>query len=106
MNIGGLTPHECGLLCAVFQRHSEVESVCLFGSRAKGDYRPNSDVDLAIWGNVDLTLLARLAGELDELPLPYLFDLQVYSRLRHRELREHIDRVGVPLYDASNAAHS
>ena len=106
MSDGGLTPRERRLLCEVFERHGEVESVRLFGSRAKGVHRPNSDIDLAVWGNLDTTQLARLAGELDELPLPYQFDLQVYPQLHHRELREHIDRVGIPLYEADRVVRT
>ena len=37
-------------LTAVFHTHAEVDSVVLYGSRAKGTYHPGSDIDLSIMG--------------------------------------------------------
>jgi len=81
--------------------------VRLFGSRAKGDHRPNSDIDLALWGGVDIALLAHIAQELDDLPLPYTFDVTAYQTVRHPDLKEHINRVGRVLCrrDTSRAAN-
>ena len=68
----------------------------VFGSRAKGNAKPGSDIDLAVWGQVDVThLTAQLQ---DEGPLPYLFDVVPYETLRHEALKEHIDRVGIEIY--------
>ena len=39
-----------------------------------------------------------IAAELDELPLPYRFDVQAYEAIRYQPLREHIDRVGKSFY--------
>jgi hypothetical protein len=47
---------------------------------------------------VDDALATRIAGELDELPLPYAFDVCAYPQVRHSSLREHIDRVGRPFF--------
>jgi hypothetical protein len=55
-------------------------------------------VDLAIFGDVDAMLASLVAGELDELPLPYQFDVQAYPCIQHAPLREHIDRVGKPCF--------
>jgi predicted nucleotidyltransferase len=90
----GLDPRARALVWAVLARHPEVSETRVFGSRALERHRPESDVDLALFGEVDEALATRIAGELDELPLPYTFDVCAYSRLRHRPLREHIDRVG------------
>ncbi len=94
---------EWGLVFGILRRHPEVERAVLFGSRAKGSARPNSDFDLALWGRIDHRLLARLNAELDELPLPYTFDLVVYGDIRQAELRAHIDRVGRVVYETSAA---
>lgn len=84
---------------AVFRRHPEIERVQIFGSRAKGNYRHNSDIDLVFWGNnIDESLLAALAQELDELPLPYLFDIKNYAEITHDGLREHIQQYGKDFY--------
>ena len=93
-----LTEHELGLILGVFRRHPEVASVQLFGSRAKGTSTPRSDVDLAVWGDVNLLGAEAIAAELDELPLPYRFEVKPFAHIKLRELREHIERVGIPLY--------
>lgn len=94
----GLTEAECRLLCSVFQRHPQARRVVLFGSRAMGTHRPNSDVDLAAWGRIDDMLAARILAELDDLPLPYLFDFKRFETLTHAELREHILTKGLDIY--------
>jgi predicted nucleotidyltransferase len=98
MNGFGLTGPEQELIRGVLRRHAEVTEAKIFGSRAKGNSQPNSDVDLALWGDISISALAAIAGELDELPLPYAFDVQAYQGIRHRPLREHIDRVGRSFY--------
>jgi predicted nucleotidyltransferase len=97
----GLTDVEQELIREVLRRHAEVNEARVFGSRAKGDFQPNSDVDLVLWGEISLATLATIAGELDELPLPYLFDVQAYDAIRHRPLREHINCVGLSFYTKS-----
>ena len=93
-----LTPTELVLLVSVFRHHPEITAVKLFGSRAKGVHAPYSDIDLALWGDVDLLKAAAIAAELDELPLPYRYDVQPFSHIKCRDLREHIERVGILLY--------
>jgi uncharacterized protein len=94
----GLTPHEIDLLRAVFRRFPAISEVTLYGSRAKGTYRPESDVDLALIGIEDQLDAEAVAGELDELPLPYRFDVKAYGGITYGPLLEHIERVGVVLY--------
>ena len=71
----------------------------LYGSRAMGNNRPASDIDLTLvapgW---TLTELFRLETELDDLLLPYTIDLSLLHRIDNAELRAHIDRVGVTFY--------
>jgi predicted nucleotidyltransferase len=73
----------------------------VFGSRAQGRHRPESDVDLALYGELEERLVARIAGELEELPLPYSFDVLAYAGLRHGALQAHIDRVGPLVFERS-----
>jgi len=98
MNSFGLTDAEQEMIRAVLRRRTEVTEAKIFGSRAKGNFQPNSDIDLALWGNLTVAAIAAIAGELDELPLPYTFDVQGYDAIRHPPLREHIDRVGKIFY--------
>ena len=98
MTTPALKLDEIDLLRVVFRRHPEIEAVKLFGSRAKGVHRPYSDVDLAVWGDVDALRAEAIAGELDELPLPYRFDVMPFASIRLEPLRKHIERVGILLY--------
>lgn len=94
----GLTSHEIALIRGVFRRFPTVSEVILYGSRAKGTYRPESDIDLALIG-VDEDIQAEaVADELEELPLPYRFDVKACSSITHGPLQEHIARMGVSLY--------
>ena len=68
----------------VFSRFSEVQEAVLFGSRAKGNYRQGSDIDIAVKGTV----------------LPYFVDIVVYDHIKNIALKEHIDRVGICIYSA------
>jgi predicted nucleotidyltransferase len=94
----GLTSQELDLLAQVFRRHPEVTSAKLFGSRAKGTHRPGSDVDLAVWGDVDATRAEDIAADLDELPLPYRFEVQPFDLIKLPTLCDHIQRFGIPVY--------
>ena len=94
----GLAPHEIDLIRAVFRRFSAVSEVVVYGSRAKGTYRPESDIDLALIGVDDDVQAEAVADELDELPLPYRFNVKAYGGIKYGLLREHIVRVGVSLY--------
>jgi predicted nucleotidyltransferase len=75
MTAQGLTEKEWELMKGVFARHPEVSGVIVFGSRAKGNSTAASDIDLAVEGIDDPLQAEALAGELDELPLPYAFSL-------------------------------
>lgn len=84
----------------VFERYPTVEKVILYGSRAKGNYRNGSDIDLTLIGDtLDLTMLLRINTELDDLLLPYEIDLSVFSEIENTDLVEHINRVGKVFYN-------
>jgi uncharacterized protein len=93
-----LKPDELALLQRVFRSHPEIKTVKLFGSRAKGTHSPSSDIDLALWGDVDALRAESIAAELDELPTAYKFDVQPFHLIKLRPLREHIERVGITVY--------
>ena len=94
----GLTPDSLESIRRILARHPEVSEAILFGSRALDRAQPQSDVDLALCGDLQSLDAERIALELDELPLPVHFDVQALSSIRHRELLEHISRVGQSLY--------
>ena len=83
----------------VFTAFPEVDKVILYGSRAKGDYKTGSDIDLTLLGeNIDLSVMNQIGLMLDDLLLPYMFDLSVFKHISNVGLLEHIDRVGVEFY--------
>ena len=96
-----LNPAELAMVRKVFQLHPEVESATLFGSRAKGTHSARSDVDLVVTGNVEPLRAEAIASELDELPLPYRFEVQPLAHVQYRPLLEHIQRVGILIYPAT-----
>lgn len=71
--------------------HAEIEEVIIFGSRAMGNFRNGSDVDLGVRGqNVTYRIVSSLRTELnEETLLPYKFDVLDASNLSNRELADH-----------------
>ncbi len=98
MNAIGLAQTELELIQGVLKRYPAVTSAILFGSRAKGTATPSSDIDLALEGITDALQAAAIASELEELPLPYHFDVVALSNVNSAQLREHIARVRVRIY--------
>lgn len=98
MDKSGLSSRDVDLICGVFRRHREITAAMLYGSRAQGTHRPESDVDLTIQGDFDDLRAASIAAEMDELPLPYRFDVQAYSAIQSPALRDDIRRTGTVVY--------
>ncbi len=96
----GLRSKSLELIRKVFRQHPEVRRVKIFGSRATAHFEEYSDVDLALWGDLDFGLIGRILRELDELPLPYKFDVKAYDSIKHSPLKKHIDKVGRVLYES------
>jgi len=99
----GLRDKDLDNIIKTMQQFSEIKKAAIFGSRAKGNYKPGSDVDIAIWGNdISFTTLSRINAILEEeSPMPYFFDIVDYSHLSHQELKSHIDRAGIIFYTQS-----
>lgn len=96
----GLSAQQFGVLQYLFKKYPEIQCVKLYGSRAKGTFNPRSDVDLVVYGeNIDRFLIANVLLDLDDSDFPYTVDLQNYHELKNRKLIEHIDRVGIVIYD-------
>lgn len=96
-----LKPEEMEIVRSVLRLHPEVKSATLFGSRAKGTHSDRSDVDMVVAGDVEPLSAEAIASELDELPLPYRFEVQPMAHIRYRPLLEHIKRVGILIYPAT-----
>lgn len=101
MNTFGIAEKSYSLIQTEFAKYSDIESVILFGSRAKGNYKRGSDIDLALKGKHTSSLLAlNVSAQLNEaLPIPYFVDVLDYNTIDNDELKSHIDRVGVMIYE-------
>jgi predicted nucleotidyltransferase len=98
----GLGAGQLDLISETIAKFPKVTKAVVFGSRAKGTHRRYSDIDIAVFGAIDWLDAEKLVEELEELPLIYKFDVLDYSRLSNDALKGHIDRVGVPIFDASH----
>jgi hypothetical protein len=67
-------------------------------------FENRSDVDLTVWGDLNQSLISRMLSELNELPLPYTFEVQAYESIKHEPLKRHIDEVGRILYHVEDVS--
>jgi predicted nucleotidyltransferase len=86
----------------VFARYPEIDSVLIFGSRAKGTFRDGSDIDLAV---VSATLtpaqFSKLWAEVDELPLVFMIDLLHWDTLENVKLKSKIKQEGLIFFQVT-----
>lgn len=98
----GLSPDVIQRIQEVFSRFSQIDSVLLYGSRAKGTFRQGSDIDLAIVlkpdASTDSRLITDIAEALDDLDLIYSIDLSLLQQIDNPALVERIKRDGVLFY--------
>ncbi len=97
----GLSESTIQKICVVLSHYPQVEKAILYGSRAKGNYKNGSDIDLTLYGGNDLTMhvLYKIMTTIDDLLLPYTIDLSIYDTISDPDVIEHIPRVGVTFYD-------
>ena len=93
--IPGLSINESSQIIQLISNHNEVEEIVLFGSRAKGNFKKGSDVDLTLKGDkLNLYLLNDISREISDLNMPYTIDLSIYHQIKNDELINHIERIG------------
>jgi predicted nucleotidyltransferase len=99
-NRHGLSDETVAKIREVLARFQEVEKAVLYGSRAKGNATPGSDIDLTLIGsNLDQRIVGQIDDALDDLLLPYRFDISIFARISHTDLLDHIRQVGVAFYE-------
>jgi uncharacterized protein len=96
----GLLDEDMVAIKLVLISHPQVEKAYIFGSRAKGNFKNGSDVDIAIKGEeLDFDIISQISYSLnEETNMPYKFDVLNYHRIKEPALKEHIDRVGIEFY--------
>jgi len=96
----GLSKDTIDSINSVFADYSDVEQVVLYGSRAKGNYKNGSDIDLTVTGReLGIEHLTSISSDLDDLLLPYSFDLSLYDQITNNNLIDHINRIGIVFYN-------
>jgi uncharacterized protein len=96
LNTTGLSSQCIEKIKAIFSQFPQVKKVLLYGSRAKGNYNNGSDIDLSIMNKeVDFSDLIKIESALDNILLPYKIDLNLFSKIKNTELKEHIQREGI-----------
>lgn len=91
----GLSERTLGLLRGVLGKHTGIDRAIVYGSRAKGNFRPGSDIDLALDAPALMfSELLQINGELDDLMLPYTIDLSLLKQIDNPSLLSHIKRMG------------
>lgn len=95
----GLDHSTVSCIHLILRKYEDIQKAVIYGSRAKGNYREGSDIDLTLFGNVGAKTVADVLDALDESVLPYTFDISAYDSLKNGELREHIDRAGKVFYE-------
>jgi len=99
LELTGLSPETIKKINEVFARYPKIETVKLYGSRAKGNYRSGSDIDLTIMGDgLSASQLPGIESELDDLLLPHKIDISLFRQIEHEDLVDHIERVGIEFY--------
>lgn len=94
----GLPLSDLNRILVVLAREPAIQRIILFGSRAKGDFRDGSDIDLCLEApGLGSAQMSRLVNALDDLLLPWKIDLVLHHEIQHPALTDHIQRVGIPL---------
>lgn len=91
----------------VFSNFPEVEKAVLFGSRTKGNFYEGSDIDIAVFGEkLDFEKMLNISILMDEIELLQAIDLVHFEKIKEPELKNHIERVGIQIYDLEMVSKS
>lgn len=97
----GLSDEEISKIISVFKKYRQIHSVIIYGSRSMGNFQRGSDIDLTIKGEgLNLQFFSKITSDLDDLLLPYKFDISFYQDIQNQELIDHIQRRGQLFYDS------
>ena len=96
----GLKTATISAIHQVLAQHPALKKAILYGSRARGNYRPGSDIDLTLEGEtLDLSILHKIENDIEELMLPYRLDVSLKNHIKNTDLLDHIRRVGLTFYE-------
>lgn len=97
-------PHDSFyMLINTFKHYSDIiDKVILFGSRARGDYKQTSDIDLAILFKQENEKLIHIMDKLSEENIIYTLDVMDYHKINNKVLKEFIDKEGIAIFTTNS----
>lgn len=99
----GLSKSQLHIIKNILSLYSnKIDFVGLFGSRAVGNYKANSDIDIVIYGSIEEKIANRIYTLFKNSNLPFKVDLQAYDLIEYLPLKNHIDQNMVLLFDHSS----
>ncbi|WP_186579855.1 HI0074 family nucleotidyltransferase substrate-binding subunit [Aquibacillus kalidii] len=97
--IYGLTSDTFYTIINTFKNFSNsIEKVILFGSRARGDYKVTSDIDLAIVFRADNEKIYKIIDDLSEEKIIHTFDVIDYNKINNQKLKNYINDEGKTIF--------
>ena len=90
----GLSKETYEKVLKVIDKYSNIQFK-IFGSRAVGNAKPNSDIDIAVFGKLEEKEVVRIKNDFDLLDIPYKIDLVFVEETSKQELKEAILKEGV-----------
>jgi uncharacterized protein len=99
----GLSSQTIEKIYSVLTDFPLIEKAVLYGSRAKGNFRNGSDIDLTLIGSqLNHTDLMKIEDRIDDLYLAYSFDISLFHQIENKDLIQHIERVGKEFFKKQN----
>lgn len=96
----GLSDKTIDILQRTFFKYKDIDEVLLYGSRAKGTHEKFSDIDITLIGeNLSKQTFSTILFDIDDLLLPYMFDISIFHKITNPDVVDHISRVGKVLYN-------
>ncbi len=97
----GLENSDIDFIVKTCKNFDTIQAVGIYGSRARGDYKHNSDIDIVLYGEkIDLYALSELTYVLEEQsPYPYFVDIKMYKDLSDGIFKEEIDKDVIIIYN-------
>ncbi|MCL2410479.1 MAG: nucleotidyltransferase domain-containing protein, partial [Treponema sp.] len=80
------------------KKYPQIKKAVIFGSRAKGSNKQYSDIDIAIFADTDENIPSDIKYDMEELDIVYFVDVVHYEKTSNKELKAHIDRVGIEIF--------
>jgi len=99
MNTFGLDADDREMILSILSAYPEVESAIIYGSRARGNFKPGSDIDMVLTGkNLTHHVILDVSGELRDSDMPYFCDVLAEHDVRDENLKQEINTTGQVFY--------